>query len=150
MKKMLFSVFILLTLIFPCIADDRNSLSGIWELNKDTRLINKGVFSWGENAYSMSSLIIDFGSTPKQLSLHTGVFIITRIDNYDNKKMLYGHFYDQKETYYMLTIHIVDSDTIWLSDPSDYSWDLASGQQHQYHRIPINAPYNPLKDDEDI
>lgn len=136
-------------------------INGIWENRKNGRLFLKKNFSWGENACSIDSVIIDLNAEKPRISCQTlGTFVVEEEKAEENRIVLAGYYardrvernlYEKNEIIITLmdentiTIDLIGRDRTYLlpgvrpENPNDY-----------YYRIPIDAPYDPLQMGEDI
>lgn len=122
-------------------------ISGIWENKPYGRHFNKGVFSWGENVYSTSSVIIDLGSTRPRLSYHgSGSFYISEAEYRDGKVELTGSYSDKPNETKKIIVHIINRDTISIEliDRGSNWLPLSPGSENRFYRVPRDAPYEPL------
>jgi hypothetical protein len=121
---------------------DPVDISGIWE-DEPQQHFNQGTFSWGKNVYSTGSIIIDLGTKKPCLKNQGGVFFITKINRKTNSVELIGNYAGESETKKII-VHIIDKNTISI-DLIDYPriW-LTISSENVFHRIPVNAPLEPL------
>jgi hypothetical protein len=122
-------------------------ISGIWEQDISVKHFNKGIFSWGENVYSTSSVIIDLGSMRPRLSYHgSGSFDISKVEYNDNKVELTGVYSDEPDKTKKIIVHIINKDTISIEliDKNIIWLMLDSRYENKFYRVPRDAPYEPL------
>jgi hypothetical protein len=128
------------------------NISGIWE-DHAYRNTKKGTFSWGQNPYSTGSIIIDLDDSLPYLSCHAGgTFYISKIDNKKTMVKLTGTYSDSPDEEKEIIIHIIDENnvSIELVDRNPVWLGLRSDKKHIFHRVPVDAPYEPLGPNENI
>jgi hypothetical protein len=145
MKKEI-SFLMLFTIAIRLIcADGYVDISGIWEQNISVKHFNKGIFSWGENVYSTSSVIIDLGASKPRLGHQGGSFYISKVEYNDNKVELTGTYSDEPDEIKKIIIHIINRDTISIElINQNIVWLMNPKSKNIFHRVPRDAPYEPL------
>jgi hypothetical protein len=136
-------------------------INGIWENTKNAWLFLKGNYSWGENAYSTSSVVIDLNADSPYIGCQSfGPFYVQEKKAEGNRIVLTGYYIRDRmerkdERLNEIVITLIDGDTFtieligkdrayWLNplrpeNPNDY-----------YYRVPVDAPYEPLQMGEDL
>ena len=131
--------------LFTVHADGHIDISGIWEQDLSVKHFNKGTFSWGENVYSTSSIIIDLGTSRPRLGNQGGSFCIFKVGYNDDKVELTGVYSDKPNEIKKIIVHIINRDTISIElIDKNIAWLMNPNSKNIFYRVPKNAPYEPL------
>jgi hypothetical protein len=136
-------------------------INGIWENRKNGRLFLKKNFSWGENACSPDSVVIDLNADKPHISCQSfGPFYIQEEKSEENRIVLTGYYVRDRierkdERLNKIIITLMDEDTITIDLIGRDRTYLLPGVRPEnpndyYYRIPVDALYDPLQPDEDI
>ncbi|MDR1374529.1 MAG: hypothetical protein LBJ24_06120 [Treponema sp.] len=147
-KVLMFLCLIGILPLFFAHADsaDPVDISGIWEQDLSLKHFNKGMFSWGDNVYSTSSVIIDLGAVRPHLSCHGGgSFYISKVEYNDGKVELTGAYSDKPDETKKIIVHIINRDTISIElIDKNIAWLMNPNSKNIFYRVPRDAPYEPL------
>jgi hypothetical protein len=130
---------------------DPDIICGVWQNKKEgVAFFSKGKFSWGENPYSISSVIIDLKSEerpgPYIVITQIFVFIVQEKESHGKQVVLTGYFTTNPNERREIIVTVIDENTITIKLDADWDWiwDIFPENPDNYHyRVPIDAPYDP-------
>lgn len=130
---------------------DPDIISGVWQNKKEgVVFFSKHKFSWGENAYSTSSVLIDLKSEERQ-GPYIGinqilVFVVQEKESHGNQVVLTGYYTTNPNERREIIIDVIDENTITIKLDADWDWIWRKNPENpdNYHyRVPVDAPYDP-------